>query len=406
MTSPRTALPHVVLALMLPSAWCAPCADGSWAWCRGDRPSCSVEQLTATHAGGVPFTVPYYSSIGDIEASSGEFADIEIALVVSHGAVADPGGYWCAGMEAAANLAHGIPADRIAVIAPWLLDEYARVSASPTQLQWSSSAAQPGGSARGWRGGANCDAAGGRPGNISSYHLFDIIFERLLQPSAFPRLRGIIMWGDSAGGQVVSRYALTTHLASSSLRRIRFFSSNPSSFPYPSALRYNYSFSGDTCKLGELALPDAATVEACPDYNNWIYGLGSGQPPYVAEGLARGGVERLPSVDVTYLQGSEDTCNEDGTCGTEPCRSGGLDRTCSGMLQGPMRLWRGVQYKAALEAHYGRPVHALLELPGVGHDAYQVVRSPHFIAAAFGGWGASRRAYRVPVAAHDPALRR
>jgi len=403
MTSLRTPLQQVLLALMLPSAHARCGGDGSWAWCSGDRPSCSLEQLTATHAGGVPFTVPYYSSIGDIEASSAEFAEIEIALVVSHGAVADPGGYWCAGMEAASNLAHGIPAHRVAVLAPWLLDEYARVPASPTQLQWSSSAAQPGGSARGWRGGSNCDAAGGRPGNISSYRLFDIIFERLLQPSAFPRLRGIIMWGDSAGGQVVSRYALTTHLASSSLRRIRFFSSNPSSFPYPSPLRYNYSFSGDTCQRGELVLPD---VEACPDYNNWIYGLGGTLPPYIEEGLKRGGVMRLPSVDVTYLQGSEDTCNEDGTCGTEPCASGGLDRTCSGMLQGPMRLWRGVQYKAALEAHYGRPVHTLLELPGVGHDAYQVVRSPDFIAAAFDGWDASRRAFRVPVAAHDPALRR
>ena len=56
------------------------------------------------------------------------------------------------------------------------------------------------------------------------------------------------------------------------------------------------------------------------------------------------------------------------------------------MLQGPMRLWRGRQYKASLDDYYAGPTHALLELPGVPHDAYAVARAPGFLAAAFDGW--------------------
>ena len=59
---------------------------------------------------------------------------------------------------------------------------------------------------------------------------------------------------------------------------------------------------------------------------------------------------------------------------------------CAAMLQGPMRLWRGRQYKAALDAYFGSPTHELLELPGVPHDAYEVARAPGFLAAAFEGW--------------------
>ena len=93
-----------------------------------------------------------------------------------------------------------------------------------------------------------------------------------------------------------------------------------------------------------------------------------------------------------------------------------------------MRLWRGQQYKASLDAFYSQPTHRLLVLPGVcgsvcvcvcvcvcvsvsvsvclpaclpvclspthqllvlpgvGHDAYEVARDPSFLDAAFNGW--------------------
>ena len=71
-----------------------------------------------------------------------------------------------------------------------------------------------------------------RPGDVSSYRVVDLLVERLSLSGAFPRLRGVVLWGDSAGGQVLARYSLTTHLPTAALRRLRILPSNPSSFPY------------------------------------------------------------------------------------------------------------------------------------------------------------------------------
>lgn len=352
-----------------------PC--GPSVWCREDV-ECSFEQLPVTTLGSQTFTVPYFSSHGDIVAVGS--LDAELALIVSHGAVPNNGGYFCAGMDAAA-MQTGIDPSRVIVLAPWYLGSGADTPATATQLQWTNSAHSP--LSGNWRDGGDSDPAGGRPGDVSSYRVLDILIERLLLSGAFPALRGAALWGDSAGGQVLSRYALTTHLPSGALQRMRILPSNPSSFPYPDARRWNYTYVDGECQLGELRVPDAGTVESCPDYDSWRYGISDLLPPYVSEGLD---LERFPSVAVTYLQGSRDVCNEDGTCGTEACPSGGLDRSCEAMQQGPMRLWRGQQYKAALDSFYSKPTHRLLVLSGVGHDAYEVARDPSFLEAAFEGW--------------------
>ena len=195
---------------------------------------------------------------------------------------------------------------------------------------------------------ADSNPAGGRPGDVSSFRVLDILVERLLLSGAFPRLRGAVLWGDSAGGQVLTRYSLTTHLPLAAIERMRILPSNPSSFPYIDDRRWNYTLSAaGVCELGELRVPSEDEVAACPEFDQWRYGIGGSLPPYVAAGLERpkGGVRRFPSMPVTYVQGTLDICNEDGTCATEECPSGGLDRGCAAMFQGPMRLWRGRQCK-------------------------------------------------------------
>jgi hypothetical protein len=341
-----------------------------------------------TEQDGVTFTVPYYSNIGNImnsvEASRGHHA--EIALVVSHGSVPNPGGYFCAGMDAAAGQISFDPS-RVIVVAPWYLGMGADTKPTSTQLQWTAASHSP--LSGDWRDGGDSDPAGGRPGDVSSYQVIDTVVKQLLLSGAFPKLRGVVLWGDSAGGQVLARYSLTTHLPLAVVNRLRIFPSNPSSFPYLDARRWSYTFTDDQCKLGELRVPDMNAIALCPNYDQWRYGIAGTQPPYVKAGLARGGAPRFPSVSVTFVQGSQDICNEDGTCGTEVCPSGGLDRSCAAMLQGPMRLWRGRQYKAALDAYYSNPTHRVLELSEVGHDAYQVARAPGFLEAAFSDWPAA-----------------
>jgi hypothetical protein len=352
-----------------------PC--GPSVWCREDV-ACSFEQLAVTQMDGQVFTVPYFSSHGDIAA--GGDVDAELALIVSHGAVPNPGGYFCAGMDAAI-MQSGVEASRVIVLAPWYLGSGADTAPTATQLQWTNSAQAP--LSGNWRDGGDSDSAGGRPGDVSSYRVLDILVERLLLSGAFPRLRGAVLWGDSAGGQVLSRYALTTHLPPAAVQRMRIMPSNPSSFPYIDARRWNYTLVGGQCQLGELRELQPEEIAACPSFDLWRYGIAGLLPPYVAEGLD---VARFPSMSVIYVQGDRDVCNEDGTCATEACASGGLDRGCEAMLQGPMRLWRGRQYKAALDAFYSEPTHTLLELPDVGHDAYEVARAPGFLEAAFSGW--------------------
>lgn len=383
-----------------PAATAEPC--GAAAWCSGDA-SCSLEQLPAALRGDAVFTVPYYSNSGDIftggPSTSPHLLDAEIALVVSHG------GARCAPVSP--RCPHTctdtllLQPSRTPVATSALASMLQRVKLRSIQTQCSSSRPgtlavararrrhrpscfgqarhMPHSAATGVTAATRIRSVDGRatsravslllvPPSLSgpTQHLLsrsailsvtdkvlDVLVERLLTATAFPNLRGVILWGDSAGGQVLARYSLTTHLATASIARLRIFPSNPSSFPYLDSRRYNYTFVSPTaaaadnatgaadgeCVLGELRALDPHQLAACPDYDQWRYGIAGLLPPYVAAGLARedGGVRRFPTMPVTYLQGDRDVCNEDGSCGTEPCASGGLDRGCEAMLQGPMR---------------------------------------------------------------------
>jgi hypothetical protein len=377
-----------------------PC--GPSVWCREDV-ECSLEQLPAVERDGVTFTVPYLSNAGDLWANAGGGGLMpELALVVSHGAVPNPGGYFCAGMDAAA-LQGAVDPARVIVVAPWYLGSGADTAPTTTQLWWRAGSQAP--LSGDWRDGGDSDPAGGRPGDVSSYRVLDLLVERLLL--IFPALRGVVLWGDSAGGQVLARYALSTQLPPAATERLRILPSNPSSFPYLDARRWNYTFVDGQCELGELRPLDGDQLAACPNANRWRYGIEELLPPYVSVGLDVG---RFSSMDVVYVQGDADICNENGSCGTEQCPSGGLDRSCAAMLQGPMRLWRGQQYYSYLMSFFGQPIAPrLLELPDVGHDAYEVARSPDFLAAAFEGWATKFKdlrsaAFTVDVNVADAAF--
>jgi hypothetical protein len=95
---------------------------------------------------------------------------------------------------------------------------------------------------------------------------------------------------------------------------------------------------------------------------------------------------------VVYLVGHNDTCNDglptcDESCwkrgmnfipGLEwPCFRNHMDTRCPAMMQGPNRRTRGHLYVQHLETYYGQsPVHALHEVPEVGHDAAAMLTSP------------------------------
>jgi len=134
--------------------------------------------------------------------------------------------------------------------------------------------------------------------------------------------------GHSAGGQFVTRYAaLTPHAG------LRFIVANPSSYLYLDSSR-----------------PYATT--GCPDFNRYKYGL-ENPNSYASAGLAADYADR----DVIYLLGELDIFTD-----------ANLDTTCPAAAQGPHRLARGQGFYAHLETYFGRQVHRLVIVPGVGHS--------------------------------------
>ncbi len=163
-----------------------------------------------------------------------------------------------------------------------------------------------------WRYGADAINT-----TLSSYQAMDVLVEQLNR-TLFPKLERIVVAGHSAGGQFTHRWALTSssrvwggHYNSLSLAvslqiPIRVVVANPRSFCYLDGQRY---------VNGTLRLPEAAAIEACPDYNTWEWGLDSGGPlktPYKDRALkAAGGATqmavRYSLRDVVYIAGEFDT---------------------------------------------------------------------------------------------------
>jgi hypothetical protein len=175
--------------------------------------------------------------------------------------------------------------------------------------------------------------------------------------------RDVVVFGNSAGGQFVNRYAAVGRgpdaLADGGLR-VRFVISNPSTYLYFGRER-------------PVAVPDGAHV------NGWRYGF-DGAPGYVdaSPGSARRSLERYLGRDVTIVLGELD---HDGA-------SLLLEVSPAAMAQGANRFDRGVRYHqhvrglaraAGLDAG-----HRLITLPGVGHTAGDVLAAEPVREIVFG----------------------
>ena len=214
---------------------------------------------------------------------------------------------------------------------------------------------------------------------------------------------------------MVQRYAVMSTLAAlwdiDDDMDLEFIIANPSSYTYLDPRRFQYNCGECKCttknctcnepcsplpytRLGTPKYHGAGTQFPCMvwNYDRWPYGIGSFEDkrgrriPYA---LRQGylGTERAlrvyPKLHVVYLVGQNDTCNDglpvcDSSCWKRedydpedewPCFRNSMDTRCPAMLQGPFRNARAHQYMRYLEDIYGRPVHKLHEIPGVGHNA-------------------------------------
>ncbi len=256
-------------------------------------------------------------------------------VVVVHGALRDSDRY----LASARHAARLAGSDAL-IVAPQFL-------AGPDQadgvLYWE---------VEGWKGGY--PALG--PVALSSFTAMDSLLGRLAAV-ADPV---VVLFGNSAGGQFVNRYAAVGRgpdvLADRGLR-VRFVISNPSTYLYFGRER-------------PVAVPDGAHV------NDWRYGF-DGAPGYVDAGPRRS-LERYLGRDVTIVLGALDN---DGA-------SLLLEVSPAAMAQGANRFDRGVRYDEPvreLARAAGLPAgHQLLTLPGVGHTAGDVLAAEPVREIVFG----------------------
>jgi hypothetical protein len=173
----------------------------------------------------------------------------------------------------------------------------------------------------------------------------------------------VVIFGNSAGGQFVNRYAAVGRepdvLAARGLR-VRFVAANPSTYLYFGRER-------------PVAVPDGARV------NDWRYGFDHA-PGYVgaAPDNPRRSLERYLGRDVTIVLGELD---DDGA-------SLLLEVSPAAMAQGVNRLDRGLRYDQhvrGMARAAGLPFrHRLVRLAGVGHTAADVLAAPLTREIVFG----------------------
>ena len=260
-------------------------------------------------------------------------------VVVVHGALRDSDRY-LASAQHAARLA----GSAALIVAPQFLADVDQVDGV---LCWQ---------VEGWKGGY--PALG--PAPVSSFSAMDSLLDQLA-PAADPgRDPAVVLFGNSAGGQFVNRYAAVGRgpgvLAGRGLR-VRLVIANPSTYLY---------FDRDR----PVAVPGGAHL------NEWRYGF-DGTPGYVDVDAPRA-LERYLGRDITIVLGALDN---DGA-------SRLLEVSPAAMAQGANRFDRGVRYHQhvrRLARAAGLPArHRLITLPGVGHAAGDVLAAPRIREIVFG----------------------
>lgn len=328
-----------------------------------------LQTLRLTRPAG--FSFPYYASMPVDRGSAAR-----MAVVVIHGAARNADSYFC-GMKESVLLQERWASEDVLVVAPWFMEP--QDNPPPAVVYWDGD--DPNGV---WRAGKQSSAAVSPTGEtVSSYTVLDLLVTNLLDKSLHPQLEALTIVGHSSGGQTVQRYALTHHWGLSAFVStmpasdvsVRFVVANPSSYCYLDARRWINN---------TLMVPPPAVQQVCPEFNGWEWGLNGSFPPYVAAaGPAAELVKRYAALDVVYLLGQNDTCNEQ----LEPgCHSHGLETTCMDNLEGWMRLYRGLHFYTYLQIFYAlqRQVHMYALVPNVGHDNTLMFQSPQGLSAIFG----------------------
>lgn len=229
----------------------------------------------------------------------------------------------------------------------------------------------------GWKQGdqSTGTAAHPRPAAISSFAVLDSMLYQIAARN--PNLQSVVVGGHSAGGQFVNRYAagssITQALQNQFGVEVSFVSANPSSYLYFDRQR------PAPPAVNQFAVPPAAVTGACPEYDDYKYGLRN-RNAYMSRLSTAQILAQYPAQRMTYLLGELDN---------DPAAVD-LDTMCEASLQGAHRLERGTAYGFYVRHFFGGAAavtHRPVVVPGVGHDSRAMFTSPCGVDALFGGAG-------------------
>jgi len=263
--------------------------------------------------------------------------NIRRALVVVHGAQRNADEYFRSAIAAAA-LAKAL--DDTIVVAPRMASHGGNCKdhLAPKEVNYNCSS---------WRSGGPALS----DDKLNSFEFLDELLRQLARKDVFPNLRAIVLTGHSAGGQVVTRYAMSNQVHEKLGVPVRYVVANPSS----------YAYLDETRPVGEVK---------CPAYDDWPYGLEK-RKGYSAQLTDEQLKKQIAARPVVYLLGEKDVL---------PVR--GFDSSCPAMAQGPTRLARGVAFAKYVDGKFGAR-HTVTLVPGCGHDGRCMYTSTEALPVIF-----------------------
>lgn len=215
----------------------------------------------------------------------------------------------------------------------------------------------------GWKQGdasvTNADS-NKRKQSMSSFEVMDSIIWQIMATGNFPNIKSIVVAGNSAGGQYVTRYVGSNLIHAAVKKRygieIKYTIAAPSTYTYLTPERPVIG------SPGNYYIP--ADTSCNHTYNHYKNGLEK-----LNAYLSETGKEKIKSQygqrQIAFFVGAEDN---------DPNHSS-LDKTCGAMLQGRQRCERAQLFVAYLEHLYGKKWDLTI-VPGSGHDNAKMWASP------------------------------
>ena len=217
--------------------------------------------------------------------------------------------------------------------------------------------------------GENWRSGGMAPANptLSSFDFLDEILRKLANKKNFPNLTKIVVTGHSAGGQVATRYEMTSKVYGTLGVTVSYVVANPSTYAWPAAVRPLPEGDANPVGADKEALGANQTkvntnftygpfdTTKAPNFNRWPAGLVN-RTGYAAQMTDDQLKKQLAERPTTYLLGQVDVLP-----------LGGFDSSPNAMAQGPTRRARGEAFVKYINETLGARHNAII-VPECGHN--------------------------------------